>query len=82
MPPHNDSDSDYQSTSGADWRASLREAGPYLHLGCGFAGVVVTFVLGGLFIDQWLGTTPLFILLGLLLAFVGIMAQVIKVSNR
>jgi F0F1-type ATP synthase assembly protein I len=36
----------------------------YLALGLKFAGGVVLFTLGGYALDRWLGTTPLFILVG------------------
>lgn len=77
-----DSGDGHRSAPRTDWRDSMREAGPYLHLGCGFAGAVVAFVMSGYFVDEWLGTSPLFILLGLVLAFIGIMAQIVKISNR
>jgi F0F1-type ATP synthase assembly protein I len=36
----------------------------YLATGLRFAGGIVLFVVGGLFLDRWLGTSPLFILVG------------------
>jgi F0F1-type ATP synthase assembly protein I len=36
----------------------------YLATGLRFAGGIVLFIVGGLFLDRWLGTSPLFILVG------------------
>ena len=36
----------------------------YLATGLRFAGGIVLFVVGGLFLDRWLHTSPLFILVG------------------
>jgi len=36
----------------------------YLASGLRFAGGIVLFIVGGLFLDRWLGTSPLFILVG------------------
>ena len=36
----------------------------YLATGLRFAGGIVLFIVGGLFLDKWLGTSPLFILVG------------------
>ena len=36
----------------------------YLAMGLRFAGGIVVFLFGGFFLDRWLGTTPLFLLIG------------------
>jgi F0F1-type ATP synthase assembly protein I len=38
----------------------------YLAMGLRFAGGIVVFMFGGLFLDRKLGTTPLFLLIGVL----------------
>ncbi len=42
----------------------------YLATGLRFAGGIVLFVVGGLFLDRWLHTSPLFILVGTLVGSV------------
>ena len=48
----------------------------YLATGLRFAGAIVLFVLGGLALDQWLHTLPLFLItgtvLGTVLAFLSV----------
>jgi len=36
----------------------------YLAMGLRFAGGIVVFLFGGFFLDRWLRTTPLFLLIG------------------
>jgi F0F1-type ATP synthase assembly protein I len=42
----------------------------YLAMGLRFAGAIVVFVLGGLALDQWLHTLPLFLISGTVLGAV------------
>jgi ATP synthase protein I len=42
----------------------------YLAAGLRFAGGIVVFLLGGLGLDSWLHTTPLFLLIGTVLGAV------------
>jgi F0F1-type ATP synthase assembly protein I len=44
--------------SGSDWRASLREAGPYLSLGMQMGFTVIGFAAAGFVADRYLGTRP------------------------
>lgn len=57
----------------------LAQGQKYLALGLKFAGGIVIFILGGLWLDRRLGTTPLFILVGMLvgggLSFLSIYRQ-------
>ena len=52
----------------------------YLAAGLRFGGAIVMFVLGGLALDRWLHTQPLFILLGMVvgagLGFVSIWREI------
>ncbi|MEM1126519.1 MAG: AtpZ/AtpI family protein [Bacteroidota bacterium] len=66
--------------AGSSWQQSLREAGPYLGLGLQLAAAMTFFVLGGYGLDQWLGTLPLFLVLGALLGMVAVFAQIFRVS--
>lgn len=48
-------------------RTPFREVGEgytYVGLGCSFAAGIVLFVGAGWLLDRWLGTTPLFVILG------------------
>jgi F0F1-type ATP synthase assembly protein I len=51
-------------------------------MGLRFAGGIVLFVVGGLFLDRWLGTSPLFILVGTLvgavLSFVSVYRELVS----
>jgi ATP synthase protein I len=44
----------------------LGEGYRYVGLGCTFAGGIVLFLAAGWGLDRWLGTTPLFTVLGML----------------
>jgi ATP synthase protein I len=48
----------------------LGEGYKYVSLGLMFAGGIVAFLLLGFGLDRWLGTTPLFILIGTFLGTV------------
>jgi ATP synthase protein I len=48
----------------------MGEGYKYVSLGLTFAGGIVVFVLLGLVLDRWLGTTPVFILIGTFLGTV------------
>jgi F0F1-type ATP synthase assembly protein I len=52
------------------FNTSMLEAGPYLSLGIQVAISMVFFVLLGYFADQWLGTEPWLLLLGIVLSLV------------
>ena len=45
---------------------AIGEGYRYVGLGCTFAGGIVVFLAGGWGLDRWLGTTPLFTLVGML----------------
>ncbi len=53
-------------------RARLRATGMALQLGSTVVGSLLVFLGGGIWLDRRLGTSPLFLLIGLLLAFVAI----------
>lgn len=53
-------------------RARLRTMGRALQFGGTVVGSLVVFLLGGIWLDRRLDTSPLFLLVGLALAFAGI----------
>ncbi len=46
---------------------SYAKAGPFINVGFQFAAAIAIGLFGGLWIDEWLSTTPLFLILGILL---------------
>jgi ATP synthase protein I len=49
-----------------------------LHIGAGniFSSMIISGLLIGYFVDQWLGTTPLFMMLFAVLGFIGGMKKI------
>jgi ATP synthase protein I len=72
------SKSDYRPT---DWRASLREAGPYLGLGMQLALTMAFFTLGGYLLDRWLDTVPWLTIGGALVGMAAVFIQLVRVST-
>jgi F0F1-type ATP synthase assembly protein I len=63
----------------------MREAGPYFGLGIELTISMVFFVIVGYFADQWLGTTPWLLILGIALSIVATgftLGRVVRESNR
>lgn len=58
--------------------SSMGEAAPYLGLGIEIMISMVFFVVVGYFADQWLGTSPWLLLLGVLLSAVATGATLYK----
>lgn len=52
-------------------RAQLATAGTAAGMGCSIAATIVLMVIGGVLLDQWLDTTPIFILIGVALGLAG-----------
>ena len=52
-------------------RTQLATAGTAAGMGCAIAATIVLSVIGGVLLDQWLGTTPIFILIGVALGLAG-----------
>jgi F0F1-type ATP synthase assembly protein I len=57
---------------------TLREVGPYLTLGIQLAAAVIVFFLIGWWLDTRQGTAPLFMLIGIVVGFVGGMIKFLK----
>ncbi len=60
----------------------MRGAGPYLGLGAQIGGSMLFFVVAGLLVDRWLGTSPWGILVGAVLGMVGVFALVVRIANE
>ena len=63
----------------------MREAGPYFGLGIELTISMVFFVILGYFADEWLGTSPWLLILGIALSIVATsftLARVVRESNR
>ncbi|GAB5520272.1 MAG: hypothetical protein RhofKO_25230 [Rhodothermales bacterium] len=54
------------------WSDSIRSGASYMHLGIQSALTVVIFTGGGIFADNWLGTSPWFTLIGALIGIIGL----------
>lgn len=52
------------------WQQSIKEVGPYIDLGMRLTVAMVAGVLGGLWLDKKIHTTPLFLILGFFLGSV------------
>jgi F0F1-type ATP synthase assembly protein I len=53
-------------------RTRLKLIGLSFQFGFTIVGAFVLFMGGGFLLDRWLGTSPLFLLIGMVLAFIGI----------
>lgn len=62
----------------AAYSRSMGEAGPYLFIGIQIAGAMLLFVLGGYFADEWLGTSPWLLILGVVLGMVAVVGTLIR----
>lgn len=74
-----------RSSASSAFGSSMREAGPYFGLGIELTISMVFFVIVGYFADQWLGTAPWLLILGIALSIVATgftLARVVRESNR
>lgn len=79
-----DKQSDKSSASSA-FGSSMREAGPYFGLGIELTISMVFFVIVGYFADQWLGSAPWLLILGIALSIVATgftLGRVVRESNQ
>jgi ATP synthase protein I len=60
-------------------RSALSEASRYSGLGCMFAAAVLVFLGGGWLLDRWLGTLPVFMVVG---ALVGAALATLSIWRR
>lgn len=66
----------------ADWRASFREAGPYLGLGMQLAAAMAFFSGIGYLADLQFKTLPWLTVAGGLIGMVAVFVQLVRVTNR
>ena len=66
------------SPQDSQWTKGARFAG----LGTEFGGIIVAGVVAGYYIDEWLGTSPLFLLVFTLGGFAGALARLIRMLKR
>jgi F0F1-type ATP synthase assembly protein I len=52
-----------------------------LNLGCSIVAPLIVFIVGGLFLDRYLGSTPLLTLIGVGLGLVGAGAQLFRLAR-
>jgi len=65
----------------APWQAGLQAASPYMGLGFQVAGIMLFYVVLGLFLDRWLETTPWLLIVGAVLGMVSVFVQIVRISN-
>jgi hypothetical protein len=68
--------------SQSDWRASFREAGPYLGLGMQIAASMAFFVGAGYFLDSWLGTFPWLMVAGAFVGMAAVIIHLVRISKQ
>ncbi len=61
---------------------ALAQLAPYLSLGWQLALTMVFFLGLGFLVDRWLGTTPLFLIIGALFGLIGIFWQIYQVAQE
>jgi F0F1-type ATP synthase assembly protein I len=66
--------------AGSSGRQGISEAMRYAHLGIQLAASMVIFVLGGVFLDRWLDTTPWLTIGGAVFGIVALFAQLFRLS--
>lgn len=71
-----------QDKGRADWRASFREASPYVGLGMQLALSMAFFTIGGYLLDQALGMLPWLTVAGGFLGMTAVFIQLIRVSRE
>lgn len=62
-------------------RDRLKAVGLAAGLGCSVVAGLIIFVLGGVFLDQWLETAPVFTLLGVLLGILAAGGQLYRLAR-
>ena len=67
---------------GDSYLDGMQAAGPYLGLGVQIAASMAVFAGGGYALDEWFGTSPLWLLVGAALGMVGIVALIVRVARE
>jgi F0F1-type ATP synthase assembly protein I len=63
-------------------RQQVRAIGVAIGFGCSTVGALIFFIVGGLLLDRWLDTTPVFTLIGVLLGLVGAGSQLYRLAKE
>lgn len=71
------------SGSGRDprWQSSLHDAGPYLTIGIQLAGTMLVYVIGGYFVDRWMDTEPVFLIVGAVVGMIAFFIQIVRLTR-
>lgn len=70
------------SDSPADWRASVREVGPYLGLGLQLALSMAFFAVGGYLLDRWLDTLPWLTIAGSVVGMAAVFVLIFRIGGE
>lgn len=62
-------------------RSQLKAVGLAAGLGCSVVAGLIIFIVGGVFLDRWLDSTPLFTLLGVLLGILAAGGQLYRLAR-
>jgi F0F1-type ATP synthase assembly protein I len=62
-------------------RQQLKAMGLAAGLGCSVVAILITCVLGGILLDRWLETTPLFTLAGVLIGILAAGSQLWRLAR-
>ncbi len=76
-PPTQEPEEEDESRLGA-WRAPFRQFALYSHVGIMFPVAIAIGFFGGYMVDGWIGTRPLFSLLGVVLGFAAATRNLLK----
>ena len=77
-PPRADEPEEQDEPEQSSWRAPFRQFALYSHVGMMYPVAIAIGFFGGLLLDGWLGTRPLFALLGLVLGFAAATRNLLK----
>ncbi len=61
---------------------TLAQLAPYLSLGWQLALTIVVSLGIGFLVDRWLGTTPLFLIIGALFGLIGVFWQIYQIAQE
>ena len=75
-------DATKRTSTASDWRASMKQAEPYLGMGMQMALSMTLFVFAGYGLDNWLGTSPWFLIGGALLGVFAVFALIFRLTAQ
>lgn len=71
-----------RTSTTSDWRASMKQAEPYLGMGMQMALSMTVFVFAGYGLDLWLDTLPWFLIGGALLGVFAVFALIFRLTAQ